>query len=79
MIYRASRGVNWCPKLQSVISDIEINMVEQTGVLHLIDYGNGISVATTRPETIYADVAVAVHPSDPRYASIKECINPLTG
>lgn len=78
-MYRASRGVNWCPKLQSVISDIEVDMIEQTGFLHIVDYGNGVSVATTRPETIYADVAVAVHSADARFATITECENPLTG
>ncbi len=79
LIYRGARGVQWCPALQSVISDIEVDVVEMPGVLHMVDYGNGISVATTRPETIYADVAVAIHPSDKRYHGITHCVNPLTG
>jgi valyl-tRNA synthetase len=79
LVYRAARGVQWCPALQSVLSDVEVEIVEQPGVLHLVSYGPGVSVATTRPETIYADVAVAVHPKDARYAGITECVNPLTG
>ena len=79
LLYRGSRAVNWCPALQSVVSDIEVDLRQVAGLLHFIDYGNGIKVATTRPETIYADVAVAVHSKDVRYEGIFECINPLTG
>lgn len=80
LVYRAPRLVHWCPRLQSVVSDVETIQHEQQGaLLHVLDYGNGIHVATTRPETVYADVAVAVHPRDKRYAGIRECWNPLTG
>ena len=79
LVYRAARAVSWCPRLQSVISDIEIDVQERDGMLHLVRYGPSITVATTRPETIYADVAVAVHPDDARYRGLTECVNPLTG
>lgn len=80
LIYRGSRAVNWCPALQSVVSDIEVDLKHTPdALLHYVDYGNGIVVATTRPETIAADVAVAVHPDDARYVGITQCRNPLTG
>lgn len=76
LIYRGFRLVNWCPVSQSVISDEEVNPEERNGHLWHIRYrveGNEqetLVVATTRPETLFGDLAVAVHPDDPRYASL---------
>ncbi len=72
-IYRGWRVINWCPRCQSAISDIEVEDVERQDPLYYLRYpmsdGTGeIVVATVRPETILGDVAVAVHPDDPRYA-----------
>jgi valyl-tRNA synthetase len=72
LIYRGTRLVNWDPTLQTAISDLEVISVEEEGKLWHIRYplaeGNeSIIVATTRPETLLGDVAVAVHPDDPRY------------
>jgi valyl-tRNA synthetase len=71
-IYRANRIVNWCPYHQTAISDLEVEHVEMDDVLSYIRYpfvdGSGsITIATARPATMLADVAVAVHPDDPRY------------
>lgn len=72
LIYKDKRLVNWDPKMQTAVSDLEVNSVETKGSLWHIAYplveGNGqIVVATTRPETLFGDVAVAVHPEDERY------------
>ena len=73
-IYRANRIVNWCPFHQTAISDLEVEHVEMDDTLYTIRYPfadgdgrDGVSIATVRPATILADVAVAVHPDDPRY------------
>ncbi|HET9288188.1 MAG TPA: valine--tRNA ligase [Gaiella sp.] len=71
-IYRENRIVNWCPHHQTAISDLEVEHVEMDDTLVTVRYPfaegeGGISVATVRPATILADVAVAVHPDDPRY------------
>ena len=71
-IYRGSRIVNWCPGCSSVISDLEVNHIDVDDALSYIRYpfadGDGsITIATVRPATILADVAVAVHPDDKRY------------
>ena len=71
-IYRANRIVNWCPHHQTAISDLEVEHVEMDDTLTYARYpfadGSGsITVATVRPATILADVAVAVHPDDERY------------
>jgi valyl-tRNA synthetase len=71
-IYLGNRIVNWCPFHRTAISDIEVEHVEEKGSLYHIRYdftdGSGsVTVATTRPETMLGDVAVAVNPSDPRY------------
>jgi valyl-tRNA synthetase len=71
-IYRENRIVNWCPHHRTAISDLEVEHVEMDDTLVTVRYpfsegGGGISVATVRPATILADVAVAVHPDDPRY------------
>jgi len=74
LIYRGLRLVNWCPHCQSTLSDSEVEREDVEGTLYYVRYplekGEGIVVATTRPETIFADVAVAVHPEDPRYAAL---------
>jgi valyl-tRNA synthetase len=71
-LYRGSRIVNWCPGCASVISDLEVDHIEVDDALSYVRYpfadGDGyITVATVRPATILADVAVAVHPRDERY------------
>lgn len=72
LIYRGRRLVNWDPTLQSAVSDLEVETEEADGKLWEIRYpaadgGEGIVVATTRPETLFGDMAVAVHPEDERY------------
>ncbi len=70
LIYKGSRMVNWDTKLMSAVSDLEVNLEEQTGKLWSVKYKCGdefITIATTRPETILADTAVAVNPDDERY------------
>jgi len=86
LIYRGKRLVNWDPLLQTAVSDLEVESEEETGTLWEISYpladGTGhIAVATTRPETMLGDVAVAVNPEDGRYRSHvgKEVDLPLTG
>jgi len=92
LIYRDRRLVNWDPKFQSAISDLEVEMREVRGSLWYIRYpiesedgGEGtdrhVVVATTRPETMLGDTAVAVHPDDERYRDLvgRHVILPLTG
>ncbi len=67
-IYRGNRIVNWDPATQSAYADIEIKHVEREGEIFTLDYGT-VQIATTRPETIFADVAIAVNPDDARFAS----------
>jgi valyl-tRNA synthetase len=72
LIYRGKRLVNWDPVLGTAVSDLEVDTEEEDGRIWEIRYpgdGFSISVATTRPETMLGDVAVAVNPKDPRYAS----------
>ncbi|QQS16620.1 MAG: valine--tRNA ligase [Neisseriales bacterium] len=86
LIYRAKRLVNWDPVLGTAISDIEVENLEETGQMWYVRYplleqpDQYIVVATTRPETMLGDVAVAVHPDDPRYQSFigKKLLLPLT-
>ena len=85
-IYRANRIVNWCPYHQTAISDLEVEHVEMDDALTYARYpfadGSGsITIATVRPATILADVAVAVNPDDPRYADAigKEVVVPVVG
>lgn len=66
LIYRANRLVNYCPKCGTSFSNLEVDHQEEMGVLYYLKYGP-ITIATTRPETIFADVAIAVHPQDKRY------------
>ena len=71
LIYRGPRLVNWSPGLQTAVSDLEVEREEEQGKLYYFNYpvegGETIPVATTRPETILGDTAVAVHPDDERY------------
>ena len=76
LIYRAERLVNWCCDCETAVSDLEVDTVEQAGHLWTIKYPlvdgavdemTSIVVATTRPETMFGDTAVAVHPDDERY------------
>jgi valyl-tRNA synthetase len=75
-IYRGKRMVNWCPASQTALSDEEVIMKPVNGKLFKVRYeladapGEFVQVATTRPETIPGDVAIAVHPDDPRYAGM---------
>jgi valyl-tRNA synthetase len=66
LIYRARRLINWCTKDQTALSDLEVDANEEQGSIWEIKYGE-LVVATTRPETMLGDTAVAVHPDDPRY------------
>ena len=75
LIYRGKRLVNWDPKLQSAVSDLEVESEEADGHLWEIRYpgadgSEGVIVATTRPETLFGDQAVAVHPEDERHKSL---------
>ena len=86
LVYRGERMVNWDPRLKTAISDLEVAHTEEEGELYYLRYPwadgspGGLEVATVRPETIFGDVAVAVHPSDERYQSWlgREVIVPLT-
>ncbi|MFM2020457.1 MAG: hypothetical protein RJB02_165, partial [Pseudomonadota bacterium] len=86
LIYRDKRLVNWDPKLKTAISDLEVETREVKGGFWRFRYpfadGSGhVEVATTRPETMLADMAVAVHPDDERYKAAigKEILQPITG
>ncbi|WP_291477781.1 valine--tRNA ligase [Acidovorax sp.] len=86
LIYRGKRLVNWDPKLQSAVSDLEVESEEKDGSLWHIAYpladGSGsLTVATTRPETMLGDVALMVHPEDARYTHLidKMVVLPLVG
>jgi valyl-tRNA synthetase len=75
LIYKGKRMINWCPKDRTSISDLEVEYVETPSTLYYVRYpgadgGEGVVVATQRPETILADVAVAVHPEDERYRQL---------
>ncbi|HYL43674.1 MAG TPA: valine--tRNA ligase [Ktedonobacteraceae bacterium] len=82
LIYRGERIINWCPRCMSALSDLEVNHVDTPGTLTYVRYPlkpetgkedeptEYISVATTRPETILGDTAIAVNPKDPRYQAL---------
>jgi valyl-tRNA synthetase len=75
LIYRGNRIINWCPDCKTAISDAEVEYEEHDSFLWHIRYpekdgGEGITVATTRPETMLGDTAVAVNPGDERYSSL---------
>ena len=75
-LYQAERPINWCPRCQTTLSDLELEYKEKSGKLWFIKYPlekdpkQYVIVATTRPETMLGDVAVAVHPGDKRYQSL---------
>lgn len=86
LIYRGQYIINWDPKLETALSDIEVIHQDDKGAFYHINYpfvdGSGsVEIATTRPETMFGDTAVAVAPGDPRYKNIvgKELILPLVG
>ncbi|NTU42055.1 MAG: valine--tRNA ligase [Nitrospirales bacterium] len=86
LIYRDGRLINWCPRCHTALSDLEVEYEDMEGKLYSLRYpladGSGhIVVATTRPETMLGDTAVAVHPEDERYKDLigKELDLPLTG
>jgi valyl-tRNA synthetase len=86
LIYKGNRIVNWCPKCQTAISDAEIEYEEKNGHFWHIKYpvkdsDEYLEIATTRPETMLGDTAVAVNPNDTRYAHLigKKLILPLVG
>ncbi len=86
LIYKGAYIVNWCPRCNSAISDVETDYETEQGHMWEISYPlkgepGAIIVATTRPETIFGDVAIAVHPSDHKYSELvgKTVIIPLSG
>ncbi len=87
LIYRGPRLINWSPGLKTAVSDLEVEYSEEPGTLYYFKYmladdsGEYISVATTRPETILGDTAVAVHPEDERYQKFigKKVTVPILG
>src|SRR5919109_1613227 len=81
LIYRAERIINWCPRCLTALSDIEVDHTDDDGELVSIRYSDEVVVATTRAETMLGDTAVAVHPSDERYAHLVGTMVelPLTG
>jgi len=86
LIYRGKRLINWCPRCLTALSDIEVEHEDRAGKLYHIFYpladdpSTVLTVATTRPETMFGDTAVAVHPEDPRYNRLigKSVALPLT-
>ena len=76
LIYRGERLINWCPRCHTALSDIEVEHEDEKGKLYHISYPLShdhtvrLTVATTRPETMLGDTAVAVHPLDPRYKEL---------
>jgi len=87
LIYRGPRMINWSPSLRTAVSDLEVEYSEEPGFLYYFKYmladlpGEYIPVATTRPETILGDTAVAVHPEDERYQMFigKDVLVPILG
>jgi valyl-tRNA synthetase len=86
LIYRAQRLINWDPKLHTAVSDLEVENEDRNGTLWHIAYAvkgsdEKLTVATTRPETMLGDTAVAVHPQDPRFKHLigKKAVLPLLG
>lgn len=87
LIYRDKRLVNWDPKLQTAISDLEVEQRETTGSMWYFKYpiegrdGEFVTIGTTRPETMLGDTGIAVHPEDDRYKDLvgQNCILPIVG
>ena len=84
LAYRAPRLVNWCPRCETTLSDLEVETEPTPGKLYTLRYevegGGHIEIATVRPETVFADQAIAVHPEDERYQGLvgKRARIPLT-
>ncbi|MBU8897863.1 valine--tRNA ligase [Corallococcus sp. M34] len=85
LMYRAQKLINWCPSCRTALSDLEVEHEEKAGTLWHIRYpvkgsDRSLTVATTRPETLVGDTAVAVHPDDPRYQGLvgQHVLLPLT-
>lgn len=78
LVYRGERMVNFCTKCGTAFSDLEVDYKEREDFLYYLDYGT-IQIATTRPETIFADTAVAVNPKDKRYINLigKKAVVPI--
>ena len=86
LIYRGERIINWDPKAKTALSNIEVIHKEIEGAMYTFKYkvvetGQILNVSTTRPETMFGDVCVCVHPDDPRYTDVigKHVINPANG
>lgn len=87
LVYKGHRVIHWCPRCGTSLSDEEAEFTDTAGKLYHLRYpladdpGEGIVVATTRPETMLGDVAVAVHPDDDRYAAVvgREVVLPING
>ncbi len=86
LIYRGNRLINWCPECGTSISDAEVEHEDKSGLYWYFRYpvadgGQGVVVATSRPETMFGDVAIAVHSDDERYKDLagKNVILPLVG
>ena len=86
LIYKGNKIINWCPSCTTALSDAEVEYSEQPGHFWHIRYkmkdsDRYINIATTRPETLLGDTAIAVHPEDERYTDLigKTCILPLVG
>lgn len=84
LIYRAKRLVNWCPKQQTSVSDLEVETREEHGKFYYFNYplvgGGFVEIATTRPETLFGDKAIAIHPNNERLKHLigARAIIPLT-
>lgn len=84
LIYKARRLVNWCPKQQTSISDLEVDVREEKGKFYYFNYplkdGGFVEIATTRPETLFGDQAIAIHPENEKLKHLigKTAIIPLT-
>lgn len=87
LIYRDKRLINWDPKLQTAVSDVEVELLPTQGAMYYFRYplvgkdAEYITIATSRPETVFGDVAIAVHPEDERYQQWvgESVVHPLTG
>ena len=69
LVYRGERIVNYCPRCGTNFSELEVDHVERDDPMYFLDYGP-LTIATVRPETIFADVAVAINPKDKRYEKL---------
>lgn len=87
LIYRGSYLVNWAPKLQTAVSDLEVEYSDESGFLYFFKYPLAadpekfLPIATTRPETILGDTAVAVNPADDRFKAFvgQDVVVPMSG